>query len=113
MNRPLDEIVPSLAVQVTAVLVVPETVAVNCVCVPYPTVGVRGEIETVTFDDELLTVTDADALTEESAELVAVTVYEPTVIGAVYTPPWVTVPPLADQTTLALVDPLTEAWKVA
>ena len=71
MYRPLEEMLPPLADQVTAVLVVPLTVAVNC-CVPL--IGIAadfGEIETVMGE---LTVAWAEADAVLSATLVAFTV---------------------------------------
>jgi len=69
--RPLEEMLPPLADQVTAVLVVPLTVAVIC-CVPL--IGIAadfGEIETVMGE---LTVAWAEADAVLSATLVAFTV---------------------------------------
>ena len=68
--------------QVTAVLVEPVTVAVNC-CVPPVSIEAEvGEIVTETTE-AALTVTVADADLVVSAALVAVTVYVPAVVGAV------------------------------
>ena len=48
MNKPEPEIVPALADQVTAVLLVPVTVAVNCWVAPDSTLALAGETETLT-----------------------------------------------------------------
>jgi hypothetical protein len=50
VNRPVEEIFPALADQVTAVWLVPLTVAVNWICPPAAAVGLIGEI--VTFVQE-------------------------------------------------------------
>ena len=73
------EIVPPVADQVTAVLLLPVTVAVNC-CVP----PVCSEAEVgVMLIDTRVTVTVAEADFVVSAKLVAVTVNVPAVAGAV------------------------------
>ncbi len=74
-------IVPPVVVQVTAVLVVPVTVAVNCWVAPVESGAVPGASDTATT--AALTVTVADADFVESAALVAVTVKVPAVVGAV------------------------------
>jgi hypothetical protein len=77
--------------QVTAVLVVPETVAVNCWCAPVTTLAVAGDTETLT--GMIVTVAVADLL--ESACEVAVTLTVDglgTVVGAVYRPELESVP---------------------
>lgn len=81
----------------------PLTVAVNC-CVPLVTSEAdAGEIETETGEIETgtagVTVTAADADTVLGAMLVAVTRKLPALLGAVYIPPEVMLPPLADQVT--------------
>jgi hypothetical protein len=76
---PVVETVPPVADQVTAVLLEPVTVAVNC-CVP----PVRSEAEVglmLTDTNETVTVADADLVV--SATLVAVTAKFPAVAGAV------------------------------
>ncbi len=70
--RPVDETVPPVANQVTAVLVVPVTVAVNC-CVP-PVVSEEDVGEMVTATVGVVTVTVADADLVVSAALVPFTV---------------------------------------
>ena len=71
--RPAELIEPPVADQVTAVLLLPLTVAVNC-CVPLVASDAEtGEIVTATTG-AALTVTDADADLVVSAALVAVTV---------------------------------------
>ena len=72
-------IVPPVAVHVTAVLLVPVTVAVNCWVAPVCNDIVAG----VTLTDTAVTVTVADADLVGSAALVAATVYVPAVLGAV------------------------------
>ncbi len=72
MYRPADEIVPPLVDHVTAVFVVPVTVAANCCVPPVVRDADEGEIATVTAGT--VTVTDADANLVVSAALVAVTV---------------------------------------
>ena len=77
---PPEETLPAVADQVTAVLLLPVTMAVNC-CVPLVSSEVEtGEIDTATG---ALTVTAAEADLVVSATLVAVTVYVPAVPGAV------------------------------
>ena len=70
---PLEEILPPVAVHVTALLVVPVTVAVNC-CTPIPASSVAnvGEIDTVIGGAVIVTV--AEAALVLSATLVALTV---------------------------------------
>ena len=103
---PTVVIVPPVAVQVTAVLVVPLTVAVNCCVPPVVSEAVVGLIATATGT---VTVTVAEADFVVSATLVAVTVYVPAVAGAVYRPAVVIVPPVALHVTLVLVVPVTVA----
>ena len=76
---PLVETVPPVADQVTAVLDVPVTVAVNCCVAPVCSDAEVGLMLTATND----TVTVAEADFEGSATLVAVTVKVPAVAGAV------------------------------
>jgi|SRR5271157_464630 len=79
VNRPLDEIAPQVApeqptplrLHVTAVFVVPVTVAVNCCVFPATTCAVIGEMLTTTGGR---IVTDADAVLVLSATEVATTV---------------------------------------
>jgi hypothetical protein len=71
LKRPLAETVPPVADQVMAGLVIPGIVAVNCCVSPLIIVVVVGEIERVE------TVTEALAVKEEAAALVAVTVCVP------------------------------------
>jgi len=70
-NIPPEEMLPPLAFQVTAVLLVPLTLAVNCWLVPVASEVEVGEIDTAT-GTLTLTLADADLLV--SATLVAVTV---------------------------------------
>ena len=71
--------VPPVAVQVTAVLLLPVTVAVNCCVAPVISEAVVGEMVTATR--ETVTVAEADLV--GSATLVAVTVKVPAVADAV------------------------------
>ena len=71
VNMPA-EMLPPLAAQVTAVLVVPVTVAVNCWLLPVATEAVLGEMEMATAT-AAVTVTVAEADLVVSATLVAVT----------------------------------------
>jgi len=66
-------------------------------------------IEIPTGGGVVVTVTVAAALFVLSAELVAFTVYEPAVLGAVYRPDVEIVPPEADQLTAVLLVPVTVA----
>ena len=72
MYSPAVETVPAVAFQVTPVLLVPLTVAVNCCLPPVPTAAEVGEIVTDTTGALTFTVADADLVA--SATLVAVTV---------------------------------------
>jgi len=74
--------VPPVADQVTAVLLLPVTVAVNCCVAPVISEAVVGEIETETTTGTV-TVTVAAADLVGSATLVALTVKVPAVPGAV------------------------------
>jgi hypothetical protein len=105
--RPLLEIVPPLADQLTAVLVLPVTVAVNCCEAPVCSEAELGEMLTETVGAATLTV--AEAVFVLSAALVAVMVKVPGAFGAVYSPLEETVPPLAVQLTAVLVVPVTAA----
>jgi len=94
--------------QVTPVLVVPCTVAVNCAEAPAETVVELGEIET--FTTGTVTVTVAVPFWVVSATLVAVTIGIAAWEGAVYKPLEVMVPPpTTDQVTLGLLFPATIA----
>ena len=74
VNIPLEETVPPLADHVTALLVVPVTVAANCFVAPALTAAEAGLIETTTVCGAAVTVTLAVADFVESAALVALTV---------------------------------------
>jgi hypothetical protein len=67
--KPAEETVPPVADQVTAVLLEPETVTVNCCVPPVSSDEEAGVIETAT-EGETVTVADADFV--GSATLVAV-----------------------------------------
>jgi hypothetical protein len=71
--RPAPEILPPVADQLTAVFLVPPTVAVNCCVPPVESEAALGETETVTVAGAV-TVTVAEADFVLSATLVAVTV---------------------------------------
>src|SRR5882762_5559627 len=98
MYRPPVVTVPADADQATAVLLVPDTYAVNCCCPALGRPTALGESETDTWTG-WVTVTKAEADLVESAALVAVIVYVPAEDGAVYKPPLVTVPPEAAHNT--------------
>jgi hypothetical protein len=101
VKRPLLETVPADADQMTAVLVVPCTLAVNC-CVPAEVRDeLAGETVMLTVDPEGLTATPALAFFVASATLVAVTVTFVLVVtaGAVKSPLLETVPPVEVQVT--------------
>ena len=80
VNIPVEETVPPVAVQVTAVFVEPVTVALNCAVPLVVVVALAGEMLTLTG---ALTVAVALALLVGSATLVAFTVQVPAVLGAV------------------------------
>jgi hypothetical protein len=71
--KPLEEIVPPVADQVTAVFAVPVTMAVNCCVRPVSSEAEVGEI-VIETNGAALTVTVAEADLVVSAALVAVTV---------------------------------------
>jgi hypothetical protein len=75
-------IVPPVVDQVTAVLLVPVTVAANCCVPPLNSEADPGELDTAT-KGAAVTVTVAEADLLVSATLIAVTVYVPAVAGAV------------------------------
>jgi hypothetical protein len=111
VNMPLLETTPALEDQVTAVLLVPCTVAANCWALPDVTLALFGETDTVMVDPDGTTETVALELFVASAWLVALTITVVLVVtaGAVKIPPSDTVPALADQLTLVLVVPSTVA----
>jgi hypothetical protein len=81
---------------------------VNCWVAPVNRDADVGLIDIVLFGGEdTVTIAAADLVT--STTLVAVTVYVPTELGAVYKPDVETVPPVADHVTAVLLLPLTEA----
>ena len=105
----MDEIVPPVAVHVTAVLEEPVTVAENCCVFPGCSVIVPGASETWT-DCGGCTVIRADAAFVESATDVAVTEkLLPAVEPAVYKPLLETVPPVAVHVTAVFELPVTVA----
>ncbi len=107
--NPLAEIVPPVAVQVTAVFEEPVTLAVNCCEVPSRRESVFGAIETLTFCAGAAIVTLACADFALSATLVAVTVKFPATVPATYNPLAEIVPPVAVQVTPVFVAPVTLA----
>ena len=78
VKRPVEETVPPVAVQVTAVLAALVTVAANCCVPPVKTVAAGGEMLTPTAAAAVI-VMFAEALLVGSCTLVAVTVKEPVV----------------------------------
>jgi hypothetical protein len=96
-----------VADQATAVLLLPVTVAVNCWVLPVSSHAEVGEMDTETTGAVTATVAEAELVL--SAALVAVTVYVPAVLGAVYRPLVETVPPVVDQLILVLLGPVTVA----
>ena len=110
MNNPAWETDPAEAFQVTPVLDVPVTVAVNCWVPPDVTLAVVGEMATL-MPAIGVTVTVADAFAFTSALLVAVTVTVVFLVtcGAVNIPPSLTLPDDADQVTLVFELPFTVA----
>ena len=73
--------VPPVALQVTAVLAAPVTVAVNCQAPPVNRVTLSGTIVTATMGAAMVMAADADL--EGSCTLVAITVKEPVLDPAV------------------------------
>ena len=108
MYKPAEVMVPPVADHVTALFVVPVTVAVNCCVPPVSTEAEVGEM-VIETTGVALTVTAAEADLVGSATLVAVTLYVPEVEGAVYRPLAKTVPPVADQIKALFMVPLTVA----
>jgi hypothetical protein len=111
LKRPALETVPCDADQVTAVLVVPSTLAVNCWVPADVRDELLGETVMLTVDPEGLTTTPALAFFVVSATLVAVTVTFVLVVtaGAVKRPLLETAPAVELQVTALLVEPLTAA----
>jgi hypothetical protein len=105
---PEDDTVPPVALHVTAVLSEPVTVAVNCCVAPGASAAEVGERVTTT-PAGAVTVTAAEADFVVSTALVAVTLYVPAVLGAVYRPVAETVPPVALHVTAPLLEPVTVA----
>lgn len=111
VNMPPLEIAPELVDQVTPVLLVPWTVALNCWLPPDETVVLDGETATVMVVVGALIATEALAFLVLSATLVAVTVTLLLLVtlGAVKKPPVEIVPPVDDQVTAVFVVPETLA----
>jgi hypothetical protein len=101
VNMPVLETVPDVADQVTAVLLVPCTRAVNCWLLPEVRLAAFGETDTDTLATAGVTVTEERANLVASATLVAVmvAVVDAVTLGAVNIPPLLIVPLLAVQTT--------------
>jgi hypothetical protein len=116
---PLDVMVPSFACQVTALFVVPDTVAANVTVAFAATEVVAGATFTAVVGlgaggALVVTTICADADSAGSAMLVAVTVSVPAALGAVYTPAAVILPSFACQVTfLSDVVPATVAANVS
>jgi len=108
VKRPAVETVPPVAVHVTAVLLLPVTVAVNCCVAPASNVAVVGATVTETVG-AALTVTAAVADLVISATEVAFTEKLPAVVPAVKRPAVETVPPVAVHVTAVLLLPVTVA----
>ena len=123
MYWPLAEIVPPEADQVTAVLLEPETAAVNCCCPPVRRLAAVGVTETwvvpVTggggFGSVTVTSAESEATTVEfdlrrnELRARAVTVKDPADAGAVKRPALLMVPADAVHVTVGLFKPLTTA----
>jgi len=107
---PPSVIDPALVDQVTPVLLVPWTLAVNCCPAPEVMVVEEGETATLTLDPAA-TETVALAIFVVSAALVArtVTVVAAVTLGAVKLPVLEMLPALADQVTPVLLVPCTLA----
>ncbi len=111
VNMPPLETVPAVADQVTAVLLVPWTVAENCCVFPDVKVVLDGETVMLIVDPVGFTATVALAFFVLFALLVAVTVtfVLALTVGAVKRPLLEIVPELEAQVTPVLVDPTTVA----
>jgi len=109
VKRPVLETAPPVAVQVTAVLGEPVTVAVNCCVWPTCNVVLVGEIVTLTTGAGWIVIA-ADADLVVSATEVAFTVtFETAVEPAVYSPEVEIAPPVALHVTAVLDVPVTVA----
>ncbi len=105
--RPAVEMLPPVEVHVTAELVEPVTVAVNCCVVPVCMEAVDG-LTLTAIVEPCVTEMDAEAVFVGSATLDAVTVYVPAEDGAVYVPELVMLPLVADHVTAVLLVPVTK-----
>ncbi len=109
VNRPDVEIVPPVAVHVTAVFDEPVTVAVNCCVCPACNVALVGDIATLTTGAGCI-VTTADPDFVVSATEVAFTLkVVPAVDPAVNSPVLEIMPPVAVHVTAVFDDPVTVA----
>jgi hypothetical protein len=111
--RPDVLMLPNPALQVTAVLLLPVTLAENCTEPSGCTSAVPGVTFTFTETGVVagFTVTAAEAAAVDDAALLAVTVTEEIAVtlGAVSKPLLVMEPAVVDHVTLVLLEPLTEA----
>jgi hypothetical protein len=103
---PVDEIVPPVALQLTAVLVDPVTAAVKSCIPPEVRVALVGAMLIETDGAGTVTTTLADADFVLSAVLAAVTEKVPAVDPAVYSPLEEIAPPVAVHETALLATPL-------
>ena len=111
LYSPLELIVPQVLDHATVVFVLPVTVAVNC-SVAFTSMESDAGLIVITIvgaGDTAPTVTLAEAENAGLAKLVAVTVQEDGVAGAVYSPLKLMVPQVLDQATVVFVLPVTVA----
>ena len=98
VNRPLVEIVPAVACQVTAVLLVEVMVAENCCVPPEEIVAVAGErLIAILFNGSIVTSEAATLLASAALVAVTVTAVDDVTMGAVNIPVLETEPALACQ----------------
>jgi hypothetical protein len=98
VNRPLLEIVPALACQVTAVLLVDVKAAENCCLPPDEIVAVAGErLMAILFCGTIVTSETATLVESAAAVAITVTLVEDVTVGAVNRPLCEIVPALACQ----------------
>jgi hypothetical protein len=114
VNRPVAVIVPALACHVTAVLLVPVTVAVNCVAAESAEFAEGGDTLTdIAGGGDVTSVTIACADLVVSATLVAIMVtvgLGGITAGAVYKPDVLIIPALACHVTAVLLVPVKEPY---
>src|SRR6476646_9010670 len=109
VNRPLVEIVPPVAVHVTAVLELPVTVAVNCWVCPVWRVMLVGDTVTLTGAGACMVTAATADLVLSAAEVAVTEKLLPAVDPAVNTPLVEIVPPVAVHVTAVLELPVTVA----